>query len=191
MTHTNWCKVQFTTDEEVSSSSVYFFFKFSNQRPLCNMVCLNQDPVNFKAFTDNCRCCCSLSVVLHVYAKDECHSWWQNSNFSEREITLIANDSLNIIFCMHTLIAVYIKSGICAICKINCNTKTTKSCHILIYQKKLIWTHILSQPVSFQHYIYYYICNIGMWKNQRENIYQPFKVSIPPPPPPLPQYLVF
>lgn len=154
MTHTNWCKVQFTTDEEVSSSSVYFFFKFSNQRPLCNMVCLNQDPVNFKAFTDNSQRCSSLSVVLHVYAKDECHSWWHNSNFSEREITLIADDSLNIIFCTHILIAVYIKSGICAICKINCYTKTTKSCHILIYQKKIIWTHILSQPVSFQHHIY-------------------------------------
>lgn len=132
MTHTNWCKVQFTTDEEVSSSSVYFFLIFSNQRPLCNMVCLNQDPVNFKAFTDNSQRCSSLSVVLHVYAKDECHSWWQNSNFSEREITLIANDSLNIIFCTHILIAVYIKSGICAIWKINCYTKTTKSCHILI-----------------------------------------------------------
>lgn len=132
MTHTNWCKVQFTTDEEVSSSSVYFFLIFLIQRPLCNMVCLNQDPVNFKAFTDNSQRCSSLSVVLHVYAKDECHSWWQNSNFSEREITLIANDSLNIIFCTHILIAVYIKSGICAICKINCYTKTTKSCHILI-----------------------------------------------------------
>lgn len=131
-----------------------FFFIFSNQRPLCNMVCLNQDPVNFQAFTDNSQRCSSLSVVLHVYAKDECHSWWQNSNFSEREITLIANDSLNIIFCTHILIAVYIKSGICAICKINCYTKTTKSCHILIYQKKIIWTHILSQPVSFQHHIY-------------------------------------
>lgn len=112
------------------------------------MVCLNQDPVNFKAFTDNSRCCCSLSVVLHVYAKDECHSWWQNSNFSEREITLIANDSLNIIFCTHILIAVYIKSGICAICKINCYTKTTKSCHILIYQKKLIWTSELPTPYT-------------------------------------------
>lgn len=86
-----------------------FFLIFSNQRPLCNMVCLNQDPVNFKAFTDNSQRCSSLSVVLHVYAKDECHSWWHNSNFSEREITLIANDSLNIIFCTHTLIAVYIK----------------------------------------------------------------------------------
>lgn len=76
------------------------------------------------------------------------------ADVSEREITLIANDSWNIIFCTHILIAVYIKSGICAICKINCYTKTTKSCHILIYQKKIIWTHILSQPVSFQHYIY-------------------------------------
>lgn len=134
----------------------FLYFKFKDLS-LCNMVCLNQDPVNFKAFTDNSQRCSSLSVVLHVYAKDECHSWWHNSNFSEREITLIADDSLNIIFCTHILIAVYIKSGICAICKINCYTKTTKSCHILIYQKKIIWTHILSQPVSFQHHILVYM----------------------------------
>lgn len=122
------------------------------------------------AFTDNSQRCSSLSVVLHVYAKDECHSWWQNSNFSEREITLIANDSLNIIFCTHILIAVYIKSGICAICKINCYTKTTKSCHILIYQKKIIWTHILSQPVSFQHHILVYMQHRYVKKSKREHL---------------------
>lgn len=147
----------------------FLYFKFKDLS-LCNMVCLNQDPVNFKAFTDNSRCCCSLSVVLHVYAKDECHSWWQNSNFSEREITLIADDSLNIIFCTHILTAVYIKSGICAICKINCYTKTTKSCHILIYQKKLIWTHILSQPVSFQHHILVYMQHRYVKKSKREHL---------------------
>lgn len=137
-----WCKVQFTIDEEVSNS-VYFFliFKLKN---LCNMVCLNQDPVNFKALTDNSRHCLeSLSVVLHVYAEDECQSLWHNSNVSEREITLIANDSLNIIFCTHILTSeLHTKSGICAICKINCNAKNTKSCHILIYQRKLIWTEL-------------------------------------------------
>lgn len=122
-----WCKVQFTIDEEVSNS-VYFFliFKLKN---LCNMVCLNQDPVNFKALTDNSRHCLeSLSVVLHVYAEDECQSLWHNSNVSEREITLIANDSLNIIFCTHILTSeLHTKSGICAICKINCNAKKYKA----------------------------------------------------------------
>lgn len=62
------------------------------------VICLRLESVNSVAFIDNDRhCISSLSVRLHMYAKNECQIVWHNGNFLWREITLIANDSLYII----------------------------------------------------------------------------------------------
>lgn len=138
-----------------------FFLIFSNQRPLCNMVCLNQDPVNFKAFTDNSQCCSSLSVVLHVYAKDECHSWclWEGDNSNcWRQLE-------HYFLHAHTYCSVYKKWYLC-----NLQNKLLYKNYKVLPYPHIIWTHILSQPVSFQHHILVYMQHRYVKKSKREHL---------------------